>query len=158
MRLQLRALLSVLIFWSITLVNAHAQILTPVKWEFSIRSISDVEAEVVAKAKIDKGWHVYALKVSDKPLDIAPIPTTLKLDKSKDFSLVGGVKEGKYIKHYDPQFEGELNYFENEATFTQRIKILSTNKITVTGELQYMACDEVQCIFPDPEFFELTYT
>lgn len=157
MRLQLRGLLSVLILWSIALVHAPAQILTPVKWTFSIRSVSDEEAEVVAQAKIDKGWHVYATKVSDKPLDIAPIATTLQLDKSKDFTLVSGVKEGKYIKHYDPQFDGELNYFEDEATFIQRIKLLTRKPFKITGELQYMACDEKQCIFPDPEFFELTY-
>lgn len=158
MRLQLRGIVSLLFVWCIAAISINAQILTPVKWKFSVKPISATEAEVVAKATIDKGWHVYALKVSDKEIAIAPIPTSLKLDKSKDFESTGKVIEGKYIKHYDPQFEADLNYFENEATFRQKIKINSAKTFKVTGELQYMACDEVQCIFPDPEIFELSFT
>jgi len=158
MILKLRGLLSLLVLWSAFSCNTHAQILTPVKWKFSINQLSETEAEVVAKATIDAKWHVYALTVSPKPLDIAPIPTSIKLDKSKDYEKAGKTTEGKYISHYDPQFEADLNYFENEATFRQKIKIKSAKTFKVTGELQYMACDEMQCIFPEPELFELSFT
>lgn len=139
-------------------LSVQAQILEPVKWKFSINPINDTEVEVVAIATIDAGWHVYALNVSDKPLDIAPIPTTLILDKSTHYEAMGKPLQGKYISEFDNQFDAKLNYFENNATFRQKVKIKSDKVVAISGELQYMACDDKQCIFPDPELFELKYT
>ncbi len=158
MKKQHLQLLSLWIFTLVLSFTGGAQILTPVKWKFSVNQTSDTEAEVIAKASIDAGWHVYAFKVSDQEIAIAPIPTTFKVEPGKEYSLIGKPTEGKYIKHFDPQFEADLNYFENTATFRQKIKFQNQQPFKVSGELQYMACDDKQCIFPDPEYFEIDFT
>lgn len=134
---------------------SHAQIVEPVKWTFTANTLSETEAEIVATAKIEAGWHVYALKVSDKPDAIGPIPTSIKLDASSKYEAVGKASEGKYITHFDPNFEMDLNYFENTATFKQKIKIKSATEFKCSGTLEYMACNDEKCIFPDPELFEV---
>lgn len=144
-------LLVSIVFWN----SAVAQIVEPVKWTFSSKTINDTEAEIIASAKIDAGWHVYALKVSDNPDAIGPIPTTIKFDPSSDFEVTGKPSEGKFITHFDPNFEMDLNYFENTAVFKQKIKIKSQKEFKVVGTLEYMACNDEKCIFPDPELFEL---
>ncbi|MFY8077102.1 MAG: protein-disulfide reductase DsbD family protein [Flavobacteriales bacterium] len=139
--------------------NAQAQIVDPVKWKFGVVYLENGEAEITATAKIDPKWHVYALKVSEDPNAIGPIPTTLNLtaDNSK-YTKVGGVIEGKYITHFDPNFEMNLNYFENTASFKQRVKIISETPFQLNGVVEYMACDETKCIFPDPVKFKLQVT
>lgn len=131
------------------------QIFAPVKWKFTATTLDSKTAEITATGTIEKKWHVYALKVSDKPDAIGPVPTTIKLDASKNYSASGAPTEGKYITHYDPNFDMELNYFENTAIFKQKIKINSDKAFKVSGVLEYMACDDERCIFPDPEIFEL---
>ncbi|MFM7726805.1 MAG: protein-disulfide reductase DsbD domain-containing protein, partial [Flavobacteriales bacterium] len=148
------AFLFAIFFSSATLTNA--QIFQPVKWSFAVKALENQEYELTASAIIDNLWHVYALSVSDKPDAIGPIPTSMKVNNSKDFTLVGKTKEGKYITHFDPNFEMDLNYFEKTAVFKQKIKSTSTKPFTVSGVVEYMACNEERCIFPDPELFELT--
>ena len=43
-----------------------------------------------------------------------------------------------------------LKYFESEEIFSQKVKILTKNPFTIKGEINFMACDEAQCIFPMP--------
>ena len=136
---------------------AQAQILEPVKWSFSVKMLENNEADIVAKCTIENKWHVYALKVSDDP-DAPAIPTSLELEKSKSFKAVGSPREGKFITHFDPNFEMELNYFENAATFTQRIQFSSEAPFVVKGTVNYMSCDDSRCIFPEPESFSLKIT
>jgi hypothetical protein len=138
--------------------SSLAQILEPVKWSFSLGPIENNEADVIAKATIDKKWHVYALSVSSDPNAIGPIPTSLTLKSSASFSLAGKVSEGKFITHFDPNFDMDLNYFENSATFRQRIKIIDTQAFKLKGTLEYMACDDARCIFPDPVNFTINVT
>lgn len=124
----------------------YAQVYDPVKWSFNVKEISANEAEVQFTATIEKGWHIYA---NDLGKDEGPLPTVFNFEKSNDYELVGGIKEGKYMTEYDPNFEMELRYYENSATFTQKLKKLSDKEIQVKGELSYMVCDADKCLPPD---------
>jgi thiol:disulfide interchange protein len=135
---------------------SSAQIFTPVKWKFSVKPLENNEYEISASASIEDTWHVYALNVSDKADAIGPIPTTIKINPGNGFELVGKTKEGKYITHFDPNFEMDLNYFEKSAVFKQKIKAKSDKPFTVSGVVEYMACNDERCIFPDPELFDLS--
>jgi|694.fasta_scaffold07825_7 thiol:disulfide interchange protein len=132
-----------------------AQIFEPVKWKFKANVLNDKEAEIIASAVIEEKWHVYALKLSDKADAIGPIPTTIKLNPAPGYELQGSPQEGKYITHFDANFEMDLNYFENTAQFKQKIKIKTDKPFKVSGVVEYMACNDERCIFPDPELFEL---
>ncbi len=144
--------------FALMLIGMHlsAQIFQPVKWSFNVKTLENNEYEISATASIEDAWHLYALSVSDKADAIGPIPTNLKINPSKDFELVGKTKEGKYITHFDPNFEMDLNYFEKSAVFKQKIKAKSDKPFSVSGVVEYMACNDERCIFPDPELFELT--
>lgn len=125
---------------------SYAQVYDPVKWSFNVKEISANQAEVQFTAKIEKGWHIYA---NDLGKDEGPLPTVFTFEKSDDYELVGGIKEGKYKTEYDPNFQMELRYYENSATFTQKVKKLSDKEIHVKGELSYMVCDADKCLPPD---------
>jgi len=122
-----------------------SQILKPVKWTFSSYKTSDSTANLYFKAAIDKGWHVYSQFIKGE----GPVPTTFAFDKSHDVQFIGKPIEPKGIEEYDPNFEMKLKYFENTVTFIQQIKILSTKAFKVKGTLNFMCCDNKQCLPPD---------
>jgi thiol:disulfide interchange protein len=130
----------------------------PVKWSYSATKVKEGEYELQFKASIEKGWHVYALEVSKDPNFVGPIPTSFtfsNVNATKNYRLRGKVQQGKYITHFDPNFEADLNYFENSCVFKQTIDVSSVDQFSVEGVLEYMACDDSKCIFPDPVNFKI---
>jgi thiol:disulfide interchange protein len=122
-----------------------AQIFVPVKWDFKTKKVSDCEYELVFKANIDKTWHLYGQKSYG---DEGPIPTSFKFTKNDSYKLVGNVTESKLIKKFEPVWNFELQFFENQAVFTQKIKLKTDKAIDIKGELEFMVCNESQCLPP----------
>jgi thiol:disulfide interchange protein DsbD len=137
---RLLFLLSI-VFFSTTI---DAQIYDPVKWSTSVEKVSDSEYDLVIQAMIDTGWHLYSQNVPDD----GPIPTTFIFESTPDFELVGSTSEEEGHTVDDPVFQMEIKYFENKATFKQRIKVLSENKFKILGEVEFMVCDDAQCLPP----------
>ncbi len=133
-------------------ISMQAQVLTPVKWSISSEKISDTEGKIVFKAAIDEHWHLYS-----QDIETAPPATTFTFDPIKGYELIDKVTEGESIKQYDKNFGMEVKYFENNATFTAKIKLLSDKKIVVKGYINYMCCDDHQCIPPSDEEFEIIF-
>ena len=126
-----------------TLLNA--QIHDPVKWQTSVEKVTDTEFDLVVTANIDKGWHLYSQNVPDD----GPIPTTFYFkDVENEYELVGKTTEGEGHEVYDNVFEMNIKYFEKQAIFKQRIKLLTNNKITVNSSLEFMVCDDTNCLPP----------
>ncbi len=133
-----------------TLQAAQAQILAPVKWHYSAEQISATEAKLVLKAKIEKGWHIYSQYIKEG----GPIPTSFKFTPSKAYSLIGKPTESpKPTSVFEKTFNMQILWFENEVTFTQLIKTKS-NKFAVEGSLEFMVCNNTQCLPPE----ELAFT
>jgi thiol:disulfide interchange protein len=138
-------------------LTATAQVYEPVEWQFRVEAKGNNTFDLVATASIEAKWHVYASVVSEDPEAIGPIPTSIVFSEHPAVQAAGNLKEGKYITHFDPNFEMDLNYFENSATFTQSFTVAAGTTATLEAELSYMACDDSKCIFPDPELVELVF-
>lgn len=135
----------------ISAISLQAQIFNPVKWSYSSKKISDTEAELTLKATIDNGWHMYSQFIGND----GPVPTSFTFEKNKNFDLIGKVTEGKPIEQHDVNFDMELKFFENLATFKQKIKINSSTAFTIKGSLEYMVCDNSKCLPPETVEFEI---
>ncbi|MDG1158678.1 MAG: protein-disulfide reductase DsbD family protein [Flavobacteriales bacterium] len=142
------SLVIVLLITSFNLVSA--QVLEPVKWSFSGSMMENGNVSLALDCKIDEGWHVYSIQPSDDPEVFGPMPTEIIWEASEAYRLLGKLQEGEPIKHYDPNFEVDLNYFEKEAHFTQLLELKGDLPLNIKGELNFMACDDEKCIFPDP--------
>jgi len=122
-----------------------------VKWSFSANKINDCEYDLLLKAQIDKGYHLYSqIETPDGPL-----PTLFKFDKSDKYELIGTTIEPKPIEKAEPVFDNQvLRYFETTVTFKQRIKVKSSSNFSITGAIDGMVCNEGSCVnfFPSPTF------
>ncbi len=126
--------------------SMESQILQPCHWTFTVEQSGNGEAILVSTAKLDSGWHLYAQQIPDKR-----IATSFAYDALSAYQLVGDTEEGKPDKKYDPYLEMEVLYFENEAVFRQKIKVLSKVDFTIAGTIDYRVC-LTQCVNADEEF------
>ena len=131
-------------------VFVNAQILDPVIWEFSQTKISESEVELQFKASIEDHWHLYSQFTGQFYGDEGPIPTSFVFKESENFEKLGETLEEIPMEVFDPIFEMDLKYFEGLATFSQKIKTLNSNPFIIEGEINFMSCDQAQCIFPMP--------
>lgn len=131
---------------------AQGQIFEPVDWSFSVSEQGDGKVDLSFTAKIDDGWHVYALNL---PSDEGPIATQFQFDESEAYSLSGKVAQGTYKTDYDPNFGMDLNYFDGEATFVQKILRKTSDAFTVSGMLTFMTCNDEMCLPPEDVYYDL---
>ena len=126
------------------LTTAFAQIQDPVQFKTEWKKISDTEAQIVFTGVIDAGWHVYS---TDLP-EGGPISATFNTDKMEGVKLDGKLMpEGKEIEAFDKVFEMKLRYFEEKATFVQKLKITAANYF-IEGYLEYGSCNDENCLPP----------
>lgn len=126
-------------------------ILEPVKWTFKIEETGPNQYVFIAKADIDDKWHLYSQHLES--LD-GPLPTEFLFEQTAGLKMIGGVQEPEPITKYDPVFEMELSYFDNEVEFRQEFEDTG-ELVALVGSVGFMACDDERCIFPDPEEFRL---
>ncbi|MCW3463234.1 protein-disulfide reductase DsbD N-terminal domain-containing protein [Chitinophaga nivalis] len=123
---------------------ASAQIENPVKWNFTSKKVNATTYELHLTATIDAGWHLYAQEAGE-----GPVPTTFKFTKNPLTALAGKVTEvGKIHKSFDKNFNSELKYYENTVDFVQKVTVKGKAATKVKGSVEFMVCDDHQCLPP----------
>lgn len=111
-----------------------------VDWSYSYDKVT---SQVLIKAEIAEGWHLYSQRIKN---DIGPIATSFQFQKTEGIELIGTTQEPPALEEYDPNFEGELNFFKDEVTFEQQLKV---NKGGIlNGSVVFMVCNDTMCLPP----------
>lgn len=131
-------------------INTNAQILTPVKWSYAAKKLNATEAVLFIKATIDEGWHVYSQNVKDG----GPVKTTITFTPSKEYTLVGNTMEPTPVTRFEKAFNMNVSFFEHSVIFQQKIK-LKAGQTVVKGQLEYMTCNDRQCLPPEDVDFSI---
>jgi thiol:disulfide interchange protein DsbD len=121
----------------------------PVSWKTSISQIEDSVYQIVFEADIENHWHLYDIG----PYENGPNATTFKFDLPANVNLIGNIEmlDKPFIK-YDDMFEMEIGLFEKRARFGQKIK-LAGKSATIKANVEWMVCDDKQCLPPVDEDF-----
>ena len=130
--------------------NMQAQFHEPVKWSFEFNDQDAVEKEIILKAKIDAGWHLYDQNLPEG----GPISTTITFPEVKGAELIGKpTPSEKPDEILDKFFDMNLRWYKNNATFIQKIRVTDFTKFSVKGEVEFMACNDETCVLPTRETF-----
>ena len=133
-------------------LNISAQIFDPVTWDFSYEKTGDKKYEIIFKATIEKEAHIYALEIPDN----GPIPTSFTFDTIPGFILDGKPFEVTEPEDkFDEAFGFKIKTFSDMAEFRQRITAVSSS-FTVTGFVNFMACNNATCLPPKDVDFSIT--
>ncbi len=127
----------------------HAQILTPVKWSFESKKISDSEYDLIATAKLDRGWFIYSQFLTGD----GPVPTALTFKPTPQYQLIGKAAEVSDHKKsgFDKIFEMNITKFSDEVKLIQRVKINGSTDIK--GSVEWQTCDDEKCLPPNQQDF-----
>lgn len=135
-----------ILFFVLAVFSLKAQVYDPVDWTFEVKNTDDKNAELIFSATIEEGWHVYATEL---PSEMGPIPTSVTLDANEAFKIDGKLAGGAYKTEFDPNFDMDLNYYDDEAIFKLPIERLSASDFEVTGYLTFMVCNDEMCLPPE---------
>lgn len=115
-----------------------------VKWSFTAKKVADKTYEVHMTADINPNWHMYAQDAGE-----GPQPTAFNFTKNPLLSLDGSVKElGKMKKVYEDAFKSEVRFYEKSVNFVQIVKVKGSAKTNLAGKVEFMVCDDKQCLPP----------
>lgn len=158
MRNQLRNAVSLLIFLAGLSLTALAQNPVTITAKVEKEQLKPGEkTKVLVTAKLDPGWHLYALTQPGPPK-----AAKLEIDETGPFALDGKVLQPKPKIYEDPNFSEPgkpfmSQAFENEVTFTAPVKVKpeateGTQKLLV--KFSYQVCDDHTCLRPTKKNFE----
>ena len=141
----MKKILVIMVLFAAFTTGLTAQVLKPVKWQITQKKVSDGVYDIICKATVDSGWHLYDTKLPEG----GPLPTTFNMDEDETsgIELVGEFKA----------FDMDLKYFINAATFVQRVKVTSA-KAKLVGYVEYMSCSGGQCTPPAEADFSFDLT
>ncbi len=127
-----------------------AQIQEPVKWTFEKKDLTTTAAELIFKASIEKPWHIYGMNLPEG----GPVSTNIVFENLSGVELEGAVTATQKTKEsLDQNFGMLLTYYENKVDFKQKIKIKDDKKYSISGYVEYMACNDETCLAPVREPF-----
>lgn len=123
----------------------------PAAWVHEVQKISDSTYNLIFKAKIFEGWHIYSQHTAEG----GALPSEFTFEKAGvDYELVGKTLESETVTEFSDIFEVDETFFKEEAIFTQKIKLLNLEVNQISVNLFYQICKEV-CI-PKDELFQIS--
>jgi len=123
---------------------------TPCTWSFSVTKVSDKIYDIHCVVDVQAPWHTYSQFTPDG----GPVPTKFTFSKNPMYTLDGIVKEnGKLIVKHETVFGVDVKYFEGKVDFIQRIKLKGSAKTNFSGTVEFMVCNDEQCLPPTTRKF-----
>jgi thiol:disulfide interchange protein len=130
-----------------------SQVLRPAAWTY-YTSQEEVtvgqEVDLFFDAELEKSWLMYA---SDVNPALGPVPATFAFEPHESYELLGKTVSVKPSQKYDSLWEGDVRFFEGQALFRQRIRVLAENP-QIQGTHSYQLCStrDGRCIMEEADF------
>jgi len=128
-----------------------AQDLDPIRWSLRKTGSGAVRAgdkfEVQAIATIEEGWHLYSPEQSKG----GPIPTRITVPEGAIFRLSGEIESPLPQVIFDPNFNMDTQFYENEAVFVLPIEISKdapSGRAVLSVSTFFQTCNDHTCLPP----------
>jgi len=129
-----------------------SQVKNPVKWTYTATKTGPGKYTVNMKAVLEKGWHLYSQQTPDG----GPVPTQVSFTKNPLVTLSGPVREiGKLETVFEKLFDVNVKQYSNEVTFQQNVTVKGGVKTNLAGTVEYMLCNEKECLPPTKKPFTI---
>ena len=125
----------------------------PVSWTISNIQTAPCKYDVLFKADIEDGWHIYSQSM---PGDNGPLPVEFTINTDGKVKRQGKVQEPTPMKQYSPVWEMDILSFEKEVTFKQPIELTGSSG-SVKGDVYFMVCSKKNCLAPSYQDFSLVF-
>ena len=132
--------------------SAFGQSTKQVQWNFTSRKIAENTYEIHMTAIVSGDWHLYAQNVGVE----GPVPTSFSFTKNPLLVMDNKVKEvGNLIRKKEEVWNGVVNYYQSKVNFIQVVKLKANVKTNVAGKVEFMVCNDSQCLPPSTVDFKV---
>ncbi len=129
---------------------SFGQILNPVSFSYKTIKKGNNQFEVHILTSVDPKWHIYSVSNPDG----GALPTSVSFTNA---TKIGSYKEiGKMKTIFEKEFNVNQKFYEGKVEFVQLVKLLPGNK-KIIGNIEYMACNDRQCLPPKKASFEIPF-
>jgi thiol:disulfide interchange protein DsbD len=136
----------------IVAAQGFSQVKEPVKWDYSSKRIDESTYEISLTANVDPSWHIYSQTTADG----GPSATVISFTKNPMIQLAGPVKEvGKMEQKHEELFGVDVKQFSNKVVFIQTVKMKAKAKTSITGIIEFMTCNNRECLPPKAQPFSV---
>lgn len=134
-------------------INCFAQQLSPIHLSYEVKKISDKIYELMIKATMNDGWHVYS---QNQPKNAIAQPTKIVFSKNPLLIFIGKPKEiGKKEFFENKEVDISAWQYGDSVTFVQIVTLKAKIKTTINGTITYQTCTEERCLPPKTESFKI---
>jgi thiol:disulfide interchange protein DsbD len=150
----MKALIITILSFSVT-ISAFSQ--TPVNWSYTAKKVADKTYESHLSTTVQMPWHIY----SQTSPEGGALPTKIVFNKNPLAKPDGKTKEiGKIVSKYVEVFGVTVKYFDGKADFVQVITLRQAQgdkpiKTKISGSIEFMACNDEQCLPPQTVKFNV---
>lgn len=130
---------------------ASAQMANPIRWTTDFKHISSTTGELIMKAEVDNGWHLYGTRLPDG----GPRPTSIDYTEMKGCKPMGDLTFSTAPEEkIDMVFHLRLSWWEDDVTLTQRFEITDPKSFALAGTISFQGCNDSACMAPSKVEFE----
>ena len=140
-------------------VLVTSQIEDPTSWSFDVEDLGEGTYNLLANVEIDEGWHIYSQYKNPESFIVSTSFYFKSIDGLKfidsepeKIDYVDGFKvfftENKPIEKFVPIQEEIARYFEEKASFIQKVEV-QEGITQIKAMYEFMVCDDQQCLPPE---------
>jgi len=128
---------------------AAAQRLNPVQWQLHLepeRAVPGSRLLGRLTARIDPGWHLYALSTPQG----GPIPTTIALAPHPAVAE-WKIHQPRPTRKFDPNFKVDTETYQKQADFLLEITLAPdapVGALNLEAQIRFQCCDDTMCLPP----------
>jgi thiol:disulfide interchange protein DsbD len=131
---------------------AMAQMKDPVQWNITAAKKSGKVYEIKFTATVANPWHIYSQNTPKG----GPVPTKISFKTNPLVTFNGSAKElGDLKRVHDQYFNVDVKYFNSKVDFVQTVTLKADAKTSVSGTVEYMVCNDQECLPPKKIPFDL---
>lgn len=122
----------------------------PASWSYEVKKKSANTYELIFHLKLQKDWHIWALKPGGDGYQIAP---SFKFDKASGVQFKGTPSEkGKPVTAVMEGIDGKVTYFADGVDYVQTV-VVTAKGVKITGKHGYQVCNDHICLPPKNKNF-----
>lgn len=132
--------------------QSFAQMYDPVAWSIKQKQTSNTTADIVIRANLEKGWHLYGMNIPPN----GPVPTKIVIEQLDNAKKEGEIQaKSKLTEVHDPNFNMKIGMYSDEAVFVQKISFTDPKAVFAKVVVSYMVCDDNTCLSPTEEILKV---
>lgn len=124
--------------------HGKSQALDPVKWDFHVHK-TEQGLDLIFHATIENSWYLYSQDIPE----FGPIPTSFYFENPVELKSDSFLVEKSMHAHqkYDEMFALDLLKYSKEVDFVYSLNA-NIEAQEISGYLEFMCCDDKQCLAP----------